>query len=310
MKYINSDWERYFKHRHEGLGTTYERFVLHRYFEKIKNRYSISSVLEAPSFGMTGISGINSMWWAFNDNRVSIVDDNEKRLDLVKEVWQEFSLDADFIYHPNGHACLSFMDDDSYDLVWNFAALDFVVNLENFLEELARVSKRVIFICIPNRLNMFNLFRMAFKGNLETRPVDNVDTDKIEEIMLRLNWQVEERGYLDIPPWPDIAINKEDFLLKVGFKELADKLKKRNEDRICILDYFSGKNKDMDKEILKYAFLENSPQVFKRFWAHHQYLIFTPLQRASEKVACKANSLRWFMPKIKVNFDPAPQLHF
>jgi len=28
-----------------------------------------------------------------------------------------------------------------------------------------------------------------------------------EEIMEKVKWQVEEQGYLDIPPWPDIAIN-------------------------------------------------------------------------------------------------------
>ena len=67
MLLINSIWKKYFNNRNEGLGTTYERFILHRYFESIKNRYSIQSVIEVPSFGMTGISDINSMWWALKD---------------------------------------------------------------------------------------------------------------------------------------------------------------------------------------------------------------------------------------------------
>jgi hypothetical protein len=99
---------------------------------------------------------------------------------------------------------------------------------------------------------------------------------KIKEIMLKLKWQVEEQGFLDIPPWPDIAMNKEDLLQKIGLKWLAKRLKSKEENYICILDYFSGKKKDMDKEILRYAFLEDSLSVFQKFWAHHQYLIFTP----------------------------------
>jgi hypothetical protein len=56
---IDNNWKQYFEDFDEGLGTTYERFILHRYFEKIQSTCSIESVLEVPSFGMTGISGIN-----------------------------------------------------------------------------------------------------------------------------------------------------------------------------------------------------------------------------------------------------------
>jgi hypothetical protein len=260
------------------LGTTYERFILHQYFEKIKNRYSIGSVLEVPSFGMTGISGINSMWWAYKGAHPTIIDSDKERTNSIKEVWQELSLKADFVYHPNGYSCLPFKD-HSFDMGWNFAALRLVPKLERFLKELTRVTRKVIFICVPNTINLFHLLRLGFqKDSDKSLHADNINPVKIKEIMAKLKWHVEEQGYLDIPPWPDIAMNKEDLLCKIGLKWLANRLKNKKENYICILDYFSAKNKDMDQEILRYGFLENSPRIFQKVWAHHQYLIFTPKQ--------------------------------
>ena len=121
MTPINSVWQQYFKNRHEGLGTTYERFILHHYFERIKNKYSIKSVLEVPSFGMTGISGINSMWWAAKGVHVTITDNDKERINLIEKVWQELSLEANFVYYPNG-SYLPF-ENNSFDLSWNFTSL-------------------------------------------------------------------------------------------------------------------------------------------------------------------------------------------
>jgi len=147
MLLINSIWKKYFNNRNEGLGTTYERFILHRYFESIKNRYSIQSVIEVPSFGMTGISGINSMWWALKDTWITVVDHSLERIDLINDVWREFFLNADFIYNSNDYKRLPF-DDNSFDMGWNFAALWFVPNLDTFLRELTWVTRKVIFICV------------------------------------------------------------------------------------------------------------------------------------------------------------------
>jgi hypothetical protein len=157
---------------------------------------------------------------------------------------------------------------------WNFAALWFVPDLESFLNEMSRVCKKVIFICVPNGLNVFYPMRIASQKKTATFHTDNIKPNKIIKIMQMLNWRIVDRGFFDIPPWPDIAMKKEDLLKKVGLKRLLNKLNEQDESYLCILDYFSGKNKDMEKDILKYAFLENLPQIIARFWAHHQYFIF------------------------------------
>jgi SAM-dependent methyltransferase len=156
MLSITTTWQQYFQNHHEGLGTTYERFILHRYFERLKGTYQIQNVLEAPSFGMTGISGINSMWWALGGTQTSIVDHSMDRINSSRNVWQKLSVNAKFFYNQNGYTSLPF-GNDSFDMSWNFASLWFVPNLEEFLKELARVSKKVIFICHPNTLNVFHL---------------------------------------------------------------------------------------------------------------------------------------------------------
>lgn len=275
MLFINSIWKQYFENHHEGLGTTYERFILHRYFELIKDKYSIKSVLEAPSFGMTGVSGINSIWWAYKGIDLTILDNNEERVDLIKNVWNETSFSSKVIFHPNDSVKLPFRD-DSFDMTWNFAALIFLENPEQFLKEISRVTEKVIFICIPNRSNIFNIMRRIFRKKIDHENANNINIAKIKKILLDNKWMVVENGFMDIPPWPDIAMKKEDLLQRIGMKRLAEKLKNDEENYLCILDYFNGEKKEMDMEILKYSYLENSPLFFKKFWAHHQYLIFVP----------------------------------
>ncbi len=101
MNDLSLRWRSYFDDFNEGLGTNYERFILHGHFEKIKRRYSVQSVLEAPSFGMTGISGINSMWWAMQGVPVTVMDDNQERLDLITRVWKDVSLKVELVFRKD-----------------------------------------------------------------------------------------------------------------------------------------------------------------------------------------------------------------
>ena len=270
--YTESDWRVYFKDYYEGLGTTYERFILHHYFEKISKEYAIQSVLEVPSFGMTGISGINSMWWASHGIPVTVVDDNRERIELIRKTWQEVSLHADFICQPTYQEPLPFQN-DAFDMSWNFASLWAVNDLNRFLQEMARVTTKALFICLPNRYNIFRIPHKAGRSDYAT----HCNLMKIKNILLKLHWEIADQGFMDTPLWPDIGMKKEDFLQKIGLKWLANKIQAKEEGYLCILDYFSGKNKSMEKEILRYGVLEKLPSIVKKYWAHHHYVIFTPL---------------------------------
>ncbi|MCP4650149.1 MAG: class I SAM-dependent methyltransferase [PVC group bacterium] len=270
---ISTTWGDYFKNHHEGLGSTYERFILHGYFEDMKNKYGIENVLETPSFGMTGVSGINSLWWVAKKIPVTITDFDEERIHKIKDVWQEVALAVHIEHCAIDNKVLPF-DDKAFDLSWNFAALWYISKLDNFLRELSRVSRKVIFICIPNKSNVFCKMRMKDAKQEGIPYPEHIDANKIKSFLKNLGWNLQKQGYLDTPWWPDIAMKKEELLAKIGIKPKKDSLGQN--DYLCILDYFSGKNPQMEIEIMKHSWLENSPYLIQKLWAHHQYLIFAP----------------------------------
>ncbi len=275
MSFIDFNWKHYFENPDEGLGTTYERFMLHKFFEELNSQYSIGKVLEAPSFGMTGLSGINSLWWAYKGADVTVVDDDRQRIRLIQRAWEGLSAEAYFVCLSSGFNALPFKD-KSFDLGWNFASVRFAADLDGFLSELVRVSSKVIFICVPNEGNIWSFLMRLSQGKERDVSAVFTDPEQIVSIMDKLGWSAKESGYFDVPPWPDIAMKKEDFLRKMGLNKLAQKLEKGNGQCLCILDYFNGNNRNMESEMLRHGFLEGFPSIFKKFWAHHRYFVFVP----------------------------------
>ncbi len=272
---IESVWEDYFREFSEGLGTTYERFIVHQYFERLEKEFQIKNVLESPSFGITGISGINSMWWASHKVPVTVVDCEEKRIQLIQRIWRETGLEVNLIFQRNYNS-LSFRN-RSFDLSWSFCALGFIEDAGRLLEEMARVTRKVIFVCLPNRRGIALRIRNVLgKDGLGSRVDGDVGPERVITVLKRLGWECGERGYFDVPPWPDIAMKKEEFLRRMGMGSLARILNRRNERPISIIDYFKGTDKDLEINMKKYSFLEKSPTVFKKLWAHHEYLLFSP----------------------------------
>ncbi len=267
---ITNSWEDYFVKPDEGLGTTYERFVLHRYFNWLKTRYDIHTVLEAPSFGMTGVSGINSIWWAAQGSSVTVVDQSPVRINSIQKVWNETGLKADFFCHSPTSAVLPYAD-GSFDMAWNFAALWHVKDGETYLKELARVTKKALFVCVPNKQNVCWALRPHNANDYE---LNNINTDWITSTLAPCGWRMVKTGFFDVPPWPDIAMKKEHVLKMIGLGWLAKSMEPSNGEGRCILDYFKGQSPSMEKDIMKYGFLERSPNWLKKWWAHHRFLLF------------------------------------
>ena len=267
---ITNTWRQYFLNTHEGFGTTYERFVLHRYFSWLKARYDIHSVLEAPSFGMTGVSGINSLWWAWRGAEVTIVDQCLERLAAIQKIWRGTGLAARLVCQSPSSALLPFSD-CSFDMSWNFAALWHVRDGETYLRELGRVTKTALFLCVPNQQNICWKLRPYDAGEFI---LDNIGTDWIVSSLAAHNWRLVETGFFDVPPFPDIAMKREDFLRRMGLNRLAKWMEAKEGEGICILDYFTGRSPAMERKVMKFDLLEQSPAWFKRLWAHHRFLLF------------------------------------
>lgn len=267
---IIESWQSYFEHMDEGLGSSYERIILNRKLNEIAETYGIKSVLETPCFGFTGISGINSISMAQNGMRVTILDHHRHRLEKIKRMWEMTDTEVEALFHEN-YSQLPF-EDDSFDMSWNFSALWFVKSLEDFLKELDRITKKVIFLCVPNRSGLgFISQRLLTKQQNKTYCYDNIKPKKIIPILKKLAWEQVESDYIDCPPWPDIGMSKEDFLKKFGLGSVVGEKK----DSFSILDFYSGKDPEFVNKMLAYSWFEQkAPGLVKLFWAHHRYYLF------------------------------------
>jgi hypothetical protein len=164
---------------------------------------------------------------------------------------------------------------------WNFSALGPPMDPKRLLAELARVTRKVVFMCVPNHRNLFRFLFTRLQEKNRGRQSRLPGPKLVEEVMRKENWHLEESGFLDVPPWPDIAMSKEDLFWEMGLKQYAHRLEKRisPKHRLCILDYYNGLNSKLSNKIRRYAFLEKSPDWLKRLWAHHSYQIFTPMDQ-------------------------------
>ena len=116
-------------------------------------------------FGAGAIGGYMGAKLAQAGAEVSLVDSHAERLAAVQRIWGELKLPARFVHHTDWTR-LPFAD-DSFDLAWNWAALWYLTENRSqgvdepssLLRELVRVSKRVIFVAMPNRVQLGYLAR-------------------------------------------------------------------------------------------------------------------------------------------------------
>jgi hypothetical protein len=133
-------------------------------------------------------------------------------------------------------------------------------------------------ICVPNRSGLGYLIQ-KYISNANLRKLlreECIIPQNIVKSITELGWKLIERNYIDCPPWPDIGMLKAEFLKKIGLGFFSTR-DKSEVTHYSIMDFYTNKDMEFPKKMLKYAWLENSaPKFLKYFWAHHQYLIFTP----------------------------------
>jgi hypothetical protein len=277
-------WKRYLTDYNEGLGLVYERFVLNGFLLALRQEQGIEKVLEAPLFGMAGVSGINSVALAQAGAQVALVDDHAERLAAVARIWDELDLPAQFVHHTNWRQ-LPFPD-GTFDLAWNWAALwhlsdgtpESAEMPAHLLRELARVSRRVIFVAMPNRVQVGYLLR---KYVLERDFVEHVDEswanmDRIRRVLEGAGVHIVRQGVLDVPPWPDTVMPASEVLKRLGIK--SQKLEGQFSGdawQWSTMAYYLGEQPELYERVMRYAWLDRAPVPWrvKAVWAHHRYLV-------------------------------------
>lgn len=269
-------WKKYLTDYNEGLGLVYERFVLNDFLLQIKGRYGFANAIEAPLFGMAGVSGINSVALARIKTPVTLVDDNAERLAGVQRIWGELGLPARFAL-VNDWSRLPFPDNE-FEFAWNWAAIWRLNNPGVFLSELVRVSNKLVFVAVPNPVQVGYQVR---KHIVEPEFVNEVDERWTNIGMIRivlegLGVTILEQGVLDTPPWPDTVMPAAQLLRKVGIRSKQLEARFTGEGwRWSTMDYYLGKDPDLYQRVMKYAWLERLrlPWQIKQVWSHHRWVL-------------------------------------
>jgi SAM-dependent methyltransferase len=269
-------WKKYLTDWNEGLGVVYERFILNDYLDEIIDRHNVKTVLEAPLYGMAGVSGINSVRLAERGCDVTLVDDNKERLTGIIKIWQELDLPADFIHHTD-YSHLPF-DNNSFDMAWEWAGLWYLPNAEALLKELVRVSRNVVFVAMPNNIQVGYLMRkyVIDKDFFPTVDEKWVQMKRIKQTLRAEGVNFIDEGVLDVPPWPDTVMPAAEVLKRLGIKS------KKLDDQFTgegwtwnTMAYYLGEEPDLRDRVMKYAWLDHArlPWQLKTIWAHHRYVL-------------------------------------
>jgi SAM-dependent methyltransferase len=264
--------------RVEGLGVVYERLVLNDLLLGFDREHGFDTVLEAPIYGMAGVDGINSVALAQAGKRVTLVDVDAGRARRTQAIWDELGIAAEHVVQPS-LGPLPFAD-GSFDLVWNFAALWHAADAATLIREMARVSRKLVFIAMPNNTQIGYLLRKyaidkEFFGNIDERWVS---LDRVKRALEAAGATIIREGVVDVPPWPDTCMPASEWLRRMGITSKAIRDRFEGDGwSWSTLDYYSGAAPSLRQTVDRLTTLEHLPIPWqlKLVWAHHHYVLAT-----------------------------------
>ncbi len=274
-------WLRYLTDYNEGLGLVYERFVLNDYLDSLIDRHGLKTVLEAPVYGMAGVSGINSVRLAQRGCTVTLVDSDMQRMGGIQRIWGELGLPVNTVVESK-MGRLPFPD-RSFDLAWNWAALWYLGDAGALLRELSRVSRRLVFVAMPNHIQVGYLLRRYVIDRPFFRTVDERWTDigRIKRTLWDAGCRIIAEGVMDVPPWPDTVMPAAELLERLGIR--SRRLQGRFQGsgwQWSTMDYYLGRQPGLRDQVMRYAWLDHArlPWQLKAVWAHHRYVLAEKVQ--------------------------------
>lgn len=272
-----------------GVGTVYERYSLFETLSKITSEYHITTALEYPNDGMTGIKGINSLFLADFGIKPSVVLQDQKEYEIAKTIAAKTRLNNKIAYFLTNKENFDFAN-NSFDLVWNFNALPLYSNYEKIIDEMICSSRKYIFISVSNKKHYgFFIHYLHHKLKKEDWSVhgnnDIMNISKIEKIFKKKGCHILQKKYLDIPWWPDVDKPIEEVLSDF-FPFLRKNLLEKNTSREKRLKefFFDHKNmpyfdpkksKELKNKTDKHNFIEKNSLIRPLHWffAHHESIL-------------------------------------
>lgn len=271
-------WEKYLTDYNEGLGLVYERFVLDDFLAALCRSERVETVLEAPIYGMAGVSGINSAMLARAGLQVTLVDDTPDRAAHIRRIWTELGLTADLVViSPERWSQLP-LPDRSFDLTWNWAALWYLPDAAGLLRELVRLSRHLIFVAMPNTWQVGYWLRKFVLDRDFFRTVDErwADIGRVRRVLEAAGARILDTGVLDVPPWPDTVMPAGEVLKRLGIRSRRLQAQFSGDGwSWSTMAYYTGVQPDLRARVMRYAWLDHAalPWQLKAVWAHHRWLL-------------------------------------
>ncbi len=262
-----------------GLGTTYERVAVARLLAGLADRYTISKVLEGPTDGITGISGLNSVPLARAGASVDLVLGDPDEVALAERAWEVLGLSDRVAIRVADGDSLG-VEPRSHDLVWNFNSLPQVASADALLDEMCEASSRFVMVFVSNTWNYgFPIHRLHHKVAREPWSHGDISVMNIRAVAGKLadrGFKVVERLLVDTPWWPDIDSPIEEvaatFLPFLKRFVSGSKRLERYTWTIDTLPYFDDERlAGLLSDIEKHFAIENTGfKPLKIFFAHHR----------------------------------------
>jgi len=262
-----------------GLGTSYERVAVARLLAGLADRYTISKVLEGPTDGITGISGLNSVPLALAGASVDLVLGNPDEVALAERAWEALGLSDRVAIRAADGDSLG-VEPRSHDLVWNFNSLPQVASADALLDEMCEASSRFVMVFVSNTWNYgFPIHRLHHKVAREPWSHGNISVMNASAVARKLSdrgFKVVERLLVDVPWWPDIDSPIEEvaatFLPFLKRFVSDSKRLERYTWTIDTLPYFDDERlASLLSDIEKHFAIENTGfKPLQIFFAHHR----------------------------------------
>lgn len=250
----------------EGFGSVYGRYVRNRQSRRLIARYGIRTVLEAPCNAESYFAspGTQSVIFAQAGCSVTLLHPEETIVAKTRAFWQALGYTDTPVLHHTDLEHLPFAN-NQFDLVWNFDYIPLFDDPAGFIHEMARVSRHLVMIIVPNFKNigypihaLLNVVQRR-KSPWGTRRWMAIKP--VQQAMHALGLEVIETGLVDMPPWPGF-----DTLNLVGQFVRRNTVQAAPEQR---------SDAQIEQMLRKLTFIEDAPlpQSLKVPFAHQLYII-------------------------------------
>ncbi len=258
-----------------GLGTTYERWALTRLLQTLP---PLERVLEGPGDGMTGICGLNSLPLGLRGARVTLwLPSLPREADFARRVWARHAPRAELTLHTAPLEIPFPCPEAAFDLVWNFNVMPRLPDPLAALREMARCSRRLVLVFVPNRRNYgFPIRRLHHR--LTARPWQSGDPRLMhpapwKRLFPQAGLRLLRIFHVDCPWWPDIINPAEvlaDFLPPLRRRLRASGPESRARWEAETLPYYDpAAHPAVHRRMERLAFFERLPFALQIPFAHH-----------------------------------------